>query len=79
MGPKGLANSLADYRPQERDQRRKNDEREGAPGGMDNSGEKFRPGRGGLRHAKAWASYSRDRAKSASHHAGAANQQGHHR
>jgi hypothetical protein len=25
-GPKGLANSLADHRPQERDQRRKNDE-----------------------------------------------------
>jgi hypothetical protein len=26
MGPKSLANSLADYRPQEQDQRRKNDE-----------------------------------------------------
>jgi hypothetical protein len=66
-------------------------QREGAPGGSDNSGEEFRSRRGGLMHAKAWASCSRirgtlgantearDRTKTIGHHAGAANHNGHRR
>jgi hypothetical protein len=65
-------------------------QREGALGESDNSGEEFRSGRGGLRRAKAWASYdrvrgtlrantrARVRAKSAGHRAGAANRHDHH-
>jgi hypothetical protein len=56
--------------------------------GRKNSGERFRPWGGDLRHAKAWASFSRDRgdtgnysselylAKSAGHHASTADRRG---
>jgi hypothetical protein len=59
-GENNSANSVARLWPRDRGQRGENGG-EKAPGGPGNSGEGFRPWRGGLRRARSWDSFSRAR------------------